>query len=70
MTIEIRDQLIEKDYQAKCVNMGCYDIYQNGRTHYLSAKEGSALNNTDFQHPVNLLDYAKRNGRNLWYTFK
>lgn len=70
MTIEIRDQLIEKGYETKGVNMGCYDIDQNGRIHYLSTEEGSALNNANLAHPVNLFDYAKRNGQNLWYTFK
>ena len=58
MTIEIRNQLIEKGYNVRCVNMGCYDIDQNGRIHYLSAKEGDVLNNADIAHPVNLFDYA------------
>lgn len=59
MTIEIRDQLIKKGYETKCVNMGCYDVNQSGHIHYLSAEEGSALNNADLQHPVNLFNHAE-----------
>lgn len=71
MTIEIRDQLRKKGYDAKCVFWGCYDIDQNGRIHYLSADEGKALNDASYlQHPINLHDHAERIGLNLWYIFR
>lgn len=67
MVIELRDKLRALGYDAKIVNGECFDIDQDGRTHYLSRTEAEALAKAGAG--INLMDYAERRGLNFWYSF-
>ncbi|MCL4296222.1 MAG: hypothetical protein KJ077_10860 [Anaerolineae bacterium] len=56
-------------YDARMVNVDCFDIHQGGRVHYLSKAEAEALLQAPLPHPVTLADYATWGGLNYWYNF-
>jgi len=67
---KIKNKLRELGYDAKIVNANSFDIHQNGYIHYLSENEAMSLAESNLDHPINLMDYATKNGLNYWYTFK
>lgn len=67
--LSVRNRLEALGYSVKIANMSCFDIYQNGRVHYLGFLEGEALSKAELLHPVSLDKYAKWSGLAYWYRF-
>ena len=50
--LEIKKELEKMGCEVKVVNIDCFDIAQNGRTYYLSFKEGCGLKNAVGEYPL------------------
>ena len=66
-TAMLRDKLRALGYKARLVNSDCYDIDQNGFTHYLSKSEAGAL--CAAGPDIDLFAHSERRGLNRWYDF-
>lgn len=67
--LELRNSLRALGYDARLVNVDCFDIHQAGYIHYLSNDEARALAAAPREHPLELKYYATKSGLNYWYKF-